>query len=155
MFVYEKGNSLNLTFKGSIPVDNPEVVIKGYEDGATLTVNGTVYGNGAKEFKGRAKTFVFQKDNKLMITFKGIAGIKNPEVTFDETEKGVVNAVVCGTSVTINYTDEEVTVGEQIAESSEIEEEPQVETPVEEDVPAKEDVVEPVDEELPEEPVEE
>ena len=33
MFIYENGNSLNLTFEGSIPVENPDIVIKGYEDG--------------------------------------------------------------------------------------------------------------------------
>lgn len=155
MFVYEKGNSLNLTFKGSTPVDNAEVVIKGYEDGATLTVNGTVYGNGTKEFEGRAKTLVFQRDNKLMITFKGIAGMEDPEVTLDETKKGVVNAVVCGTAITINYTEEDVTVGEQTTESSNVEEEPKVETPVDEDIPTEEPEADPVNEELPEESVEE
>ena len=32
MFVYEVGNALNLTFKGNLPVENPEVVLKGYEN---------------------------------------------------------------------------------------------------------------------------
>lgn len=115
MFVYEKGNSLNLTFKGSTPVENPEVIIKGYENGASLTVNGTevVSVTNAVEFEGKAKTFVFQKAGKLMITFKGIEGMSNPEVTIDETTDGVYEAVVNGTNVTLTLTEDKVSVGVQ------------------------------------------
>ena len=130
MFVYEKGNSLNITFKGSIPVENPELVVKGYEDGATLTVNGTVYGNGSKEFEGRAKTFVFQKDGKLMITFKGVAGIENPDVTVDETSDGIV-VDIDGTAVTLEYTADGVAVKGEAA--------PVIEEPVTPAKPAKEE----------------
>lgn len=101
MFVYERDNSLNLTFEGSIPVENPDVVIKGYEDGATLTVNGTVFGKGSKEFEGKAKTFVYQKDNKLMITFRGIAGMSNPEVTIDDLGNDNYEVVVDGEATTL------------------------------------------------------
>lgn len=145
MFVYENGNSLNVTFKGNRPVDNPEVIVKGYVDGATLTVNGTVYGIGSEEFENKAKTFVFQKDGKLNITFKGNEGIENPEVTLDETSVGVVTAVVCGKTITLNYDAEGVTVVGS--------EEP---TSVEPEVPAQEPAVEPEveDEDIPQEEVE-
>lgn len=101
MFVYEKDNSLNLTFEGSIPVENPDVVIKGYEDGATLTVNGTVFGKGSKEFEGKAKTLVYQKDNKLMITFRGIAGMSDPEVTIDDLGNDNYEVIVDGEPTTL------------------------------------------------------
>ena len=101
MFVYEKDNSLNLTFTGSIPVENPDVVIKGYEDGATLTVNSTVFGKGSKEFEGKAKTFVYQKDNKLMITFRGLAGMSDPEVTIDDLGNDNYEVVVDGEPITL------------------------------------------------------
>lgn len=115
MFVYEKGNSLNLTFEGRLPTDTPDVVIKGYSDGATLTVNGTTYGTGSTEFEGKAKTFVYQKDNKLMITFHGIAGMSDPEVILDEVAEGTVVATVGGTNITMQYDDTNITVGENAA----------------------------------------
>lgn len=112
MFVYESGNSLNLTFKGSIPVETPEVVIKGYKNGASLSINSSEVISVADpvEFEGKAKLFVYQKEGKLMITFNGIEGMSNPEVTLDETSDGVVEAVVNGESVSITYTDESVSV---------------------------------------------
>ena len=113
MFIYESDNSLNLTFKGSMPVDNPDIVIKGYTDGATLTVNNNkICGNGSKEFEGKAKTFVYQKDGKLVITFRGIEGMSNPEVTIDENETNKYTVVVDGTSVKLSITDEGVTTSE-------------------------------------------
>ena len=101
MFVYERDNSLNLTFEGSIPVKNPDVVIKGYEDGATLTVNGTVFGKGSKEFEGKAKTLVYQKDNKLVITFRGVEGMNDPEVTIDDLGNDNYEVVVDGEATTL------------------------------------------------------
>ena len=147
MFVYEKGNSLNLTFKGSIPVENPEVVIKGFENGASLTVNSAevVSVADAKEFEGKAKTFVYQKDGKLMITFRGVAGMEAPEVTLDETVPGTVVAVVNGTSVTMTYTADSVVI-----EGAAVEEPV---TPVQETIKEEEPEVTPDEE--PEEVVEE
>ena len=111
MFVYEKGNSLNLTFKGSLPVDNPEVVIKGYKNGAALIVNGTTYGvENGEEFEGKAPTFAFERDGNLLVTFRGIAGMNNPEVVLNEDTKGTVDVVVSGVSVTVKYTEDSVYV---------------------------------------------
>ena len=86
MFIYEKGNTINLTFSGLIPVENPEVVIEGFKNGAKVTVNGTSFGVTSKEepFEGKAKTFVYQRDGKLMITFKGVEGMSDPDVVIDE-----------------------------------------------------------------------
>lgn len=114
MFVYEKENSLNLTFKGSLPVENPEVVIMGYEDGATLTVNGTVFGKGSKEFEGKAKTLVYQKDNKLAITFRGIAGINDPEVTIDDLGNNNYEVVVDGEVTTLSIVDDKVEINTEV-----------------------------------------
>lgn len=120
MFVYESGNSLNLTFKGSIPVETPDVVIKGYKDGATVTIAGTTYGTASEEFEGKASTLVFQSAGKLMITFKGISGMETPDVTLDEVSAGVVNVTVGDTSIVVEYTDSSVSV----KESAPAEEEP-------------------------------
>ena len=130
MFVYEKGNSLNLTFKGNIPVENPEVIIKGYKNGAYLTVNGTevVSVADAVEFENKAKTLVYQNADKLMITFRGFEGMTDPEVVLDETTKGVIDAVVNGTAVTITYTDDNVSVGDSA--ETDVEETPEVEEDV-------------------------
>ena len=135
MFIYEKGNSLNLTLESNIPVENPEVVITGYEDGATLTVNGSVFGNGSKEFSGKAKTFVYQKSGKLFITFHGIAGMSNPEVTIDDLGDNNYEVVVDGKSVTLTIAEGKVEFS-----TEENVEEPQVEVPskpkvIEEEVP--------------------
>ena len=120
MFIYESGNSLNLTFKGCVPVENPDVVIKGYKDGATLTVNGTTYGSGTDEFEGKAQTFVYQKDGKLVITFRGIAGMSDPEVTIDEDKDNACYVIVIGNqSVTLSIVDESVVVTEQTDNSVE------------------------------------
>ena len=148
MFVYENGNSLNLTFEGSIPVENPDVVIKGYEDGATLTVDGTVFGKGSKEFEGRAKTLVYQKDNKLVITFRGVAGMNDPEITIDDLGANTYEVVVDGeaTTLAIKEGKVEITTEAAVAETS-------VEEPVvEPEAPAEPEVI---DEEEPEEVVEE
>lgn len=121
MFIYESDNSLNLTFKGSIPVDNPDIIIKGYKDGATLTVNNTVFGKGNEEFEGRAKTLVYQKDGKLVITFRGIEGMLNPEVTIDEIETNKYTAVVGDSSVTLSITDDKVTIDDSESTQTEVE----------------------------------
>ena len=119
MFIYEKGNSLNLTFKGSIPVDNPEVVIKGFVDGVTMTVNGTVFGSGSEEFEGKAKTLVYQKDGKLMITFRGVLGMESPEVVIDEVE-GVYNVSIGSETVALKIDGDSVVInGDSKVENSE------------------------------------
>ena len=130
MFVYEKDNSLNLTFEGSIPVKNPDVVIKGYQDGATLTVNGTVFGKGSKEFEGKAKTFVYQKDNKLMITFRGIAGMSDPEVTIDDLGNDNYEVVVDGEPVTLVIKEDKVEITTKVDAGENKIEEPVVEPEV-------------------------
>ena len=147
MFVYEKDNSLNLTFTGSIPVENPDVVIKGYKDGATLTVNDTVFGKGSKEFEGKAKTFVYQKDNKLMITFRGIAGMSDPEVTIDDLGNDNYEVVVDGEPVTLVIKENkvELTTEEDVKENK-------IEDPVvESEVPTEPVVVDETEEEATEE----
>ena len=144
MFVYENGNSLNLTFKGSVPVENPEVVIKGYEDGATLTVNGTVFGKGTKEFEGKAKTFVYQKDKKLMITFKGIAGMSDPEVTIDDLGDDNYEVVVDGEATTLVIKEDKV----EITTDADVEETEIEEPVVETEVPAEPVVVDETEEEV-------
>ena len=149
MFVYENGNTLNLTFKGQLPVENPEVVIKGFEDGATLTVNGTVYGSGSKEFDKKANTLVYQRDNKLAITFHGVKGMSTPDVTLDEVSDDVIDAVVNGVAVKLTFTESGVTA-EDVAQPINVVE-PEVEEPVKEEEPE----VVPEDEEEPEEVVEE
>ena len=74
--------------------------------------------------------FAYQKGGKLAITFHGIDGMSNPEVTLDEVTPGVVDMVVNGEAVVLNYTDSEVSVGEK---SDDVVEEPEQEpeTPVE------------------------
>lgn len=147
MFVYERDNSLNLTFEGNIPVENPDVVIKGYEDGATLTVNGTVFGKGSKEFEGKAKTLVYQADNKLMITFRGIAGMSNPEVTIDDLGNDNYEVVVDGEATTLVIREGKVEITTAVAV-----EETKVEEPVvEPEVPAEPVVVDETEEEVTEE----
>lgn len=147
MFVYEKDNSLNLTFTGSIPVKNPDVVIKGYQDGATLTVNGTVFGKGSKEFEGKAKTFVYQKDNKLMITFRGIAGMSDPEVTIDDLGNDNYEVVVDGEPVTLVIKENKVEITTKVDVEKNKIEEPVVES----EVPTEPVVVDKTEEEATEE----
>ena len=147
MFVYEKDNSLNLTFEGSIPVKNPDVVIKGYQDGATLTVNGTVFGKGSKEFEGKAKTFVYQKDNKLMITFRGIAGMSDPEVTIDDLGNDNYEVVVDGESTTLAIKENKVEITTKVDVEKNKIEEPVVES----EVPTEPVVVDKTEEEATEE----
>ena len=147
MFVYEKDNSLNLTFTGSIPVENPDVVIKGYEDGATLTVNDTVFGKGSKEFEGKAKTFVYQKDNKLMITFRGIAGMSDPEVTIDDLGNDNYEVVVDGEPITLVIKENKVEITTKVDV-----EENKIEDPVvESEVPTEPVVVDETEQEATEE----
>lgn len=109
MFIYENGNSLNLTFKGNIPVENPEIVIKGFVEGASLTVNGETFGIAeGTEYTEKSKTLVYQRDNKLMITFRGISGMSNPEVTIDDLGEDNYSVVVSGESVTLKIVDDSV-----------------------------------------------
>lgn len=124
MFIYEKNNSLNLTFNGSIPVENPEVELCGFENGVKLIVNGTtvVDVTDAKEFKGHAKILAFQKDGVLNVTFKGIDGMSSPEVVIDEVNPysiidgvetaGKVLVTVNGIDCTLTYTLDSVKVEE-------------------------------------------
>ena len=138
MFIYENDNSLNLTFEGNIPVENPDVVIKGYEDGATLTVNGTVFGKGSKEFEGKAKTLVYQKDKKLMITFRGVAGMNSPEVTIDDLGNDIYEVVVDGEATTLAIKEGKVEITTEVDV-----EETKIEDPVvEPEVTAEPEVIE-------------
>lgn len=147
MFVYERDNSLNLIFEGNIPVENPDVVIKGYEDGATLTVNGTVFGKGSKEFEGKAKTLVYQKDNKLVITFRGVEGMNEPEVTIDDLGDNNYAIVVDGEATTLAIKNGKVEITEEVdVEETEVEE-----PVVEPEVPAEPEVIEDEPEEVVEE----
>lgn len=149
MFIYEKGNTINISLTGSKPVETPDVVINGYTDGATLTVGSSVYGKGSKVFDCKAKTLVYQKDEKLMITFRGIEGMTDPEITVDEIEDNVFDVVVCGEAVRLSIVDDEVVVGESTKTDEEV-------TPVKEEPEVQDEVLEgDVVEEQPEEVVEE
>ena len=147
MFIYENGNSLNLTFEGNIPVENPDVVIKAYEDGATSTVNGTVFAKGSKEFEGKAKTLVYQRDNKLVITFRGVEGMNDPEVTIDALGNNNYAVVVDGEATTLAIKEGKV----EITTDVDVEETKVEEPVVEPEAPADPEVIE----EEPEEVVEE
>lgn len=134
MFIYEVGNSLNLTFKGSVPVTDPEIVLKGYQNGVSLTVNGEelVSVADAVEFEQKAKTLVYQKSGKLFITFHGITGMSNPEVEIDELENGLYSVVIGENRLTLSITDTDVSVVSDTATVEEpqpanIEPEPEVE----------------------------
>lgn len=120
MFIYENGNSLNLTFEGSMPVQNPEVVIKGFVNGATVEVNGAevISVNSPEEFENKARLFVFQREGKLMITFNGVSGIDSPEVTIDEIEDNTYTVTANGESVTLVVADNAVTVQDAATEPS-------------------------------------
>lgn len=133
MFVYENGNSLNLTLTGNLPVETPDVVIKGYKNGASVIVGENVYGvKDGEEFDGKAKTFVYQKDGKLAITFNGVDGINTPEVTIDEIGNEVYAVVVSGESVTLSIVEGKVI---PVAEETEEEEINPVVEPVKEEEP--------------------
>ena len=146
MFVYERDNSLNLTFTGNTPVENPDVVIKGYEDGATLTVNGTVFGKGSKEFEGKAKTLVYQRDKKLMITFRGVAGMTDPEVTIDELNDDNYAVVVDGEVTTLAIKEGKVEITTEVDTENNKSEDPVVEPEIPAEAPNTEiDLPESVD----------
>lgn len=111
MFIYENGNSLNLTLTGNKPVETPDVIVKGYKNGASVIVGESVYGvKNGEEFEGKAKTFVYQRDNKLAITFKGVAGITDPEVTIDDIGSDSYAIVVTGEAVTLSIVEGKVVV---------------------------------------------
>lgn len=150
MFVYQKGNAINIALKATAPVDNPDVIIKGYNNGAALTVNGNdvITVEDAEEFNG--SVYAFQRDNKLNITFHGVKGMNNPEITLDEETLGTIDAVINGTSVTITYDADGFNVANAVAVVNDATETQDV-TPVEE--PTNTEVVE---EDTPEEePIEE
>lgn len=150
MFIYEKGNSLNLTFKGHLPVETPDVSIKGYKNGAALFVNGLMYGVAdGEEFEGKAKTVVYQRDRKLMITFRGVEGMSNPEVMIDEISEGVYAVEIGSDIVTLTVVEEGVLVdADKVAPVMEPVADP-------EPVMVEEDIPEVLPEEELEEPVEE
>jgi hypothetical protein len=107
MFVYETKNSLNLVFNGYVPVSTPDVEIRGYKNGAALLVKGSpvIDIESPEYFEGKAKTLAYQKDGKLYVTFQGIPGMQDPEVSLDESVKGTVEVVVNGTTATLKYND--------------------------------------------------
>ena len=108
MFIYENGNSLNLTLTGNKPVETPDVVIKGYQEGASVIVGSTVYGvKQGTEYPTKASTLVYQKDGKLAITFRGIKGMNDPEVIIDEIG-GCYSLVVSGEELKLNIVDNTV-----------------------------------------------
>lgn len=152
MFVYENGNSLNLTLAGNKPVqspDTPDVVIKGYKNGASVIVGDSVYGvKSGEEFDCKAKTLVYQKDGKLAITFNGVDGINTPEVTIDEIGNEVYAVVVSGESVTLSIVE-----GKVIPVAEETKEEEEEINPVVE--PVKEEEPKVIPEEEPTEVTEE
>ena len=120
MFLFEKDGSLNLTLKGNYPVENPDVIIKGYTTGAALIVNGTTYGvKDGEELGRKAKLFVYQKDDKLALTFRGIEGMNNPELTFDQISDSVTSVIVNGDSLLLDITSDKIEVTTSSAPSGE------------------------------------
>lgn len=141
MFIYENGNSLNLTFKGSIPVKTPDLVIEGFMNGAKLTVGNTTIGAGTEAFEGKAKTLVYQKDGKLIVTFRGIAGMDKPEVVIDAVDDNKYSVTVDGQQVTLVVETDTITV-----EGTNTVEEPVKEPEVTEPTESEEDPEEVVEE---------
>ena len=121
MFLYEDRNSLLLTFKDNKPVEDPEVIIRGYKNGAALIVNGEelVSVPNPEEFEDRSNTFVFQRDNELMITFRGALGTSDPEVTIDALEDDNYKLYVNGEAVTLHLVDGTVEVVNTVIEPKE------------------------------------
>ena len=138
MFVYEQKNAINVVFKGNKPVETPDFVIKGYKNGAAIIVNGdeVIAVQNAVEFDKPVSPIVFQRDNVLNITYQGIEGMKNPEVTINEIAEQEVEIVANGANVVLQYTEDGVVTAVPEAVTEEPEETPESkEEPVEEDIP--------------------
>ena len=102
MFIYENNNTINLALSSSKPVTNPDLVIKGFQDGVKVTVDNVSYGKGSVEFTKKAPLIVYQKDNKLAITFKGVVGMDDPEVTIDKLTDTSYSLVIDDVNVTLS-----------------------------------------------------
>ena len=139
MFVYEKKNSINITFTENKPVETPDIIVKGYQNGAAVIVGDQTFGvKDGVEFEKTAKTLVYQKDSKMMITFQGVAGMEAPDVVLDETAKGTVEVVVGDDTVVLNFEsgNVEIVTGEPTGETPEKE----PEKPVEDDKQSETDL---------------
>ena len=113
MFVYvnETNATLNVAFNTNVPVESPEVVIQGFKNGAKVMVNGAVAIDvaNAEAFETARRPFVYQRDNKLNITFKAAAPVETPEVTIDAISEDKAEIVANGNSIRVTYTDNGVT----------------------------------------------
>ena len=111
MYLYQKRDSLNLTLTENNPVETPDVSLVGYEDGVEILLDGTALNTVEhKELKDAAQIVAFQKNEKLYITFKGAAGVSDPEIEIDEETRGNVSIKISGDTFNLTYTDKDVTV---------------------------------------------
>lgn len=109
MFVYEGKDSLNIALTSNVPVATPDIVVKGYKNGAAVIVGDNIYGvKSGEEFERAPKTLVYQKDNKLAITFNGVLGMSAPDVTVDELEPGLFALEASGEAVTLSIAEGKV-----------------------------------------------
>lgn len=145
MFVYEKGNTLNVVFNENRPVETPDLVIKGYVNGVSISLDGqeVVSVENPVEFENKADLRVFEKNNVLNMTYHGVEGMNNPEVTLNEEELGKVVITANGKVITVSYDANDVVLDN--------EEEPVVDNniaPVEEPISGEEDVTEQTENEV-------
>jgi hypothetical protein len=113
MFVYvdDKAATINVAFDAKVPVENPEVVIQGFKNGAKVLVNGAVAVDvaDAEKFDSIRRPFIYQKDDKLNVTFQATSPVEAPEVVIDSIADDKVSITANGTTIRVTYTDEGVT----------------------------------------------
>jgi hypothetical protein len=113
MFVYvdDKAATINVAFNAKAPVENPEVVIQGFKNGAKVLVNGAVAIDvaDAEKFDSIRRPFIYQKDDKLNVTFQATSPVEAPEVVIDSIADDKVSITANGTTIRVTYTNEGAT----------------------------------------------
>lgn len=113
MFVYvdNKTATINVAFNAKAPVDSPEVVIQGFKNGAKVLVNGATAIDvaNAEKFEIEKSPFIYQKNDKLNVTFQATAPVETPDVVIDSIADDKVSITANGTTIRVTYTDEGAT----------------------------------------------
>ena len=114
MFVYvdDKAATINVAFNAKAPVENPEVVIQGFKNGAKVLVNGAVAIDvaDAEKFDSIRRPFIYQKDDKLNVTFQATSPVEAPEVVIDSIADDKVSITANGNTIRVTYTNEGATI---------------------------------------------
>lgn len=128
MFVYVNENdvTLNVSFANDTEEMPSNVSIQGFKNGAKVLVNDKVVIDlaDAVPFDVIRRPFIYQKNNKLNVTFQDDIPVESPEVIIDSISDSEVSVTANGTTIKLKYDKSGASIIEEETETPDPDPEP-------------------------------